>query len=143
MILVADGFDEEPVAGCLSQVRQAGVACRLVGLAISPVVGQHGLKVWTDVSLEVALAERPPELLVIAGGAACTRALGRDPRVQQWAGAVLNSGGQVAATAAAKPALRGDPVWARLRGQVIVQPAGQSIHAFAEALLQRRARPPG
>lgn len=141
-ILVAEGFDEEQVAGCVRQVRQAGIVCRLVGLTFGPVVGQNGLKVWTDASLEAALAEPPPKWLIVAGGAACTGALGRDPRVQQLAEAVLNDGGQVALTATARPALRGDPAWARLQGRLVAQPAGQSIHAFMDALLQGRAQGP-
>ncbi len=142
MILIAGGFDEEPVAGCVRQVRQAGIVCQLVGLVFGPVVGQNGLKLWTDASLETALIGPPPQWLIVAGGVACTRALGRDPRVQQLAEAVLNGGGQVALTATARPALRGDPAWARLQGRMVVQPAEQSIHTFTSALLQGRAHLP-
>lgn len=102
VVLIATGFDELEVAGCLHPLREAGLRVALVGLTSGIIFGQHGLRVLPDVTLgQFHAAQWPPRLLVIPGGSGHAAALVADPRVHQLLQATLARQGQVAVWATA------------------------------------------
>ncbi len=134
-VLVADGFDESQVVGCVSVLRELGIACQLTSLAAGPVTGAHGLTVQPDTSLEAALTGVTADLIVVPGGAACVGALSLDPRVRQLVEALTLNQGLLAVTALAGSAKVGHPLWELAMESVARQAAHQELDVFLKQTL--------
>jgi putative intracellular protease/amidase len=105
LLLIADGFEEQPVAACLSQLRAAGVGVDLLAPAAGLVTGAHGMVVRPDRSIESLPSGAAPDLLVVPGGAQCTARLLADPRVHRLLGEGAAQPPYVAAFRDAEPAM--------------------------------------
>lgn len=140
LVLVADGFDEPQAVECVSRLREAGAACRLVGLTAGPAIGQHGVSLQPDASLEEALAGETPDLIVLPGGAAGLNAISLDPRVEQLIRAMRPDHGVLALTAAASGLADRRP-WEAAGATVLVQSEGQDPAAFIRRAVTLAAQP--
>jgi hypothetical protein len=95
LILIAPGFDEGAIVVCVRQLRQYGMAIKLVGTSAHYVTGQSGLMVHPDCSLSQIELEIF-YLLIIPGGDTCTIQLLSDPRTYRIVQSVIDSGNRVA-----------------------------------------------
>ncbi|MBL8094803.1 MAG: DJ-1/PfpI family protein [Anaerolineales bacterium] len=96
-VLIAAGFDEAAVAGCIDPLVGAGLEVILVSQATRWVVGRHGLKAKATLTIDQARARPLPRALVVPGDAACVSALWADPRVHTLLVEALSAGTVVAA----------------------------------------------
>ncbi len=101
LVLVADGFREMAVLPCVASLRDAGVQTLLVGLK-DCVTGSQGIAVAADTLLGEMAAQEARMMVIIPGGARCTRALLTDPRVHQLLADTVAQGGEVAVLAGAE-----------------------------------------
>jgi hypothetical protein len=81
-ILWGDRFEELDAAAFLTQLRQAGVRTKLVGLSQQRISGAHGLLLVSDITLEQALtlAHRALAVIIPCGQVGLPR-LENDPRI--------------------------------------------------------------
>ncbi len=105
LILITQGFEEEAVVRCLSQMRQASLPVSLVGLSAGLISSRHGLVMLPDYSLEQLSPVTVPKMVLIPGGRQCVLALLADPRVHKLLKEILEHGGYVASTSNAQSVL--------------------------------------
>jgi putative intracellular protease/amidase len=103
LLLVAPQFEEEFLACCLSQLRSAGLAVRVVSAVAGAITGSHGLTIVPDEMIDpLWRSATPPRLVILPDGSTCASALLIDPRVHQLLGRTLRAGGYLAAPSAAQ-----------------------------------------
>lgn len=92
-VLWADRFDEAAAAIFVSVLREAGVRVKVVGLHAQRAVGEHGLVLVPDITLEQALriANRAA-CVVVPGDGASVEVVGEDPRVREFFGVAAAHG---------------------------------------------------
>jgi len=91
-LLIAPGFEETFVAACLVRLREAGMGIALVGVTRGEIVGAHGVGMCPDLALEEAERQVVPRMLIVPGGAQCTRAFAIDPRFYRILVNVMEAG---------------------------------------------------
>ncbi len=83
IVLVADGFEEEPISIIFTRLREAGLKVNLVGLRAKQVSGMHGLTIVPDLSLDRLLeGVGAISAVILPGGDGHLARLQRDPRVK-------------------------------------------------------------
>ena len=115
-ILLAPGFEEIEALAPADLLRRAGIETALVSVTGEPVPGSHGITVTADVTLEeVDLSKM--DMVVLPGGGAGYKNLGKDPRVEALVREAVKRDIWVAAICAA-PTLLGR--WGLLTGKQAV-----------------------
>ncbi len=105
IILLANGFDEVQMVSITTILRQAGFPVIVVGMTAKAVLGEHGIALEPDCSLDDAL-EDIAQILILPGGMRGVRTLNADPRVHKLLCEVINHGGYIAAMREAYIVLR-------------------------------------
>jgi len=84
-VLWGDKFEEAPAAIFVTELRQAGLRVKVVGLTPRPIAGSHGLILGADLTLDQALpqAARARCVVIPLAGPDLQR-LKNDPRLHQF-----------------------------------------------------------
>jgi putative intracellular protease/amidase len=129
LVLVADGFEEQPTISCVRVLRDAGVAAALVGITPGLVTGSRGITVQPDLSLNQMIPDGASALVVIPGGRRCAASILTDPRVHRLVENTVDSGGTVAVLRTAAEEAE------RLLQIATMQQGALSIQEFVDRLL--------
>jgi 4-methyl-5(b-hydroxyethyl)-thiazole monophosphate biosynthesis len=98
VVLLAPGFEELEAVTIVDVLRRAGISVLLAGIADPPIVGGHGIKLMSDISIDDVKA---CDALVLPGGNPGYLSLERDQRVLRLIRAAYEAGKYVAAICAA------------------------------------------
>lgn len=92
-VLWGEGFDEAVAAVFITQLREAGLRVKVVGISQVQINGAHGLALVPDFMLERALSLVHMAIcIIIPYSSPGIRSLGRDPRVPMLCNGVLSDG---------------------------------------------------
>ena len=98
VVLLAPGFEELEAVTIVDVLRRAGISVLLAGIVDPPIVGGHGIKIMSDISIDDVKA---CDALVLPGGNPGYINLERDQRVLRLIRAAYEAGKYVAAICAA------------------------------------------
>ena len=108
LLLLAEGFSEAQATLFISELREAGLPMKTVGLTRRPVRSEHGVEIVPDMSIDAVIQTHPQiKLLILPGGRATTGAWRADPRTQLLLDLVQDWGGYLVATDKSIETLRG------------------------------------
>ena len=124
IILITSGFDEDSTVVCLKYLRQAGVPVKLVGLTAGSIIGEHGLMVRPDCSLE-SLSQEKSYVIVVPGKVRSTNKFLADPRFYKMIQSLPEQGGSLAIMRSAEAAFS-DAGWPGLLSRPYVLRQGSS-----------------
>ncbi|MBP3402063.1 MAG: DJ-1/PfpI family protein [Clostridia bacterium] len=100
IVLLADGFEEIEALTPVDMLRRAGLEVKTVGVSGKTVTGAHGIPVICDASPEdIDLSE--VHMVILPGGMPGTKNLDSNSFTDRAIGAVLATGGRIAAICAA------------------------------------------
>jgi hypothetical protein len=84
-VLWSDGFDEMVATAFVTELREAGLLVKVVGLTLRQISGAHGLALMPDLTLDQALLLASQATCVIIPSAIGRRKqLNNDPRLRQF-----------------------------------------------------------
>lgn len=84
-VLWGDKFEEAPAAIFVTQLREAGLRVKVVGLTPKPISGSHGLALGPDLTLDEALPLAAQAIcLIVPQTWSGLQSLNHDPRLQQF-----------------------------------------------------------
>jgi hypothetical protein len=134
-ILLASGFSEKIVVTLTTTLRDAGFGVTLVGIALQPVRGQHGMEFVAEISLGTLSLSRLPKMVIVPGGQSCSRILLQDPRAMQLIHKIVTHGGWLALTrnTAYKDRFKSSDVY---RDRTLIQEV-QTTCDFANSLVEK------
>lgn len=84
-VLWGDRFEEAPATIFITELRQAGLRVKIVGITPRPILGTHGLGLIADLTLDQALPlAAQARCIIIPLPAPDLHRLKNDPRLQQF-----------------------------------------------------------
>ena len=131
-VLWSDGFDEKVASIFVTELRDAGLLVKMVGLTTQHTSGFHGLVLVPDLTLDQALPLAPSTLcLIIPSISRWSNRLNNDPRVFR---SIEQVGQQDAMSQV-------DLKWPMLIGEnIVVYPDDEYIITFARRLARRLSK---
>lgn len=148
LLLLVDGYNEVEAVTILTQLRQAGVCIKSVGLTNGLAGGAHGVWLMPDLTLadldRLNPSESVPLVILPLGGQGLGR-LEADPRVHKLLHRVIAQGGRIAVDTNGRQLLRAIQIgWNGLsesRASILLREPGQSTEDFAEHLARQLEQP--
>ena len=140
-VLWSDGFDEKAASIFVTELRDAGLLVKMVGLTTQHTSGFHGLVLVPDLTLDQALPLAPSTLcLIIPSISRWSNRLNNDPRVFRFIEqAHLNQAIFVVGQQDAMSQV--DLKWPMLIGEnIVVYPDDEYIITFARRLARRLSK---
>ena len=135
VVLIAPGFEEGPVTFFIEQLRQAGLAVLLTGLAPGLIRSRHGLAGRPDAVLSQLPSASAYRLVIVPGAVQCTSALLAEPRIHRLLQDTLATGGYVAVTRAAQDTVMSAGLQILIGEQRVKLQNGRTHDAFLGELL--------
>jgi hypothetical protein len=114
LVIVADGFEETDTVVLISQLRQAGLCVKSVGLTSGLVGSAHGVWImpdWTLADLERLTGTIAISVVILPEGRASLARLEADPRVHQLLRQVVAQQGQIVTSREGLRVPRAAAVW--------------------------------
>lgn len=135
-VLWADQFEEAPATIFVTELRQAGLRVKVVGLTPRPISGSHGLALTPDWTLDQALALAAQAVcLIIPQRAVGLQSLEHDPRLQKLVDlAAENQARLVMGPLSGLDMLELKLFPLPLVDKIMVYPEGEDLLAFARDL---------
>ena len=132
--LIADGFEESPVALCIETMRGHGLEVSLVGLSSRVNRGKNGLVMQTDITVADIKSTPNQSMVVVSGDTQCSTSLLSDPRVHRMIRGALCNDGVIAATRSAEKMTRTVAIPTKSHSKFIPQGA-RTINEFIDYLV--------
>lgn len=136
LVLISSGFEEESTIACIKQLRNSGLAAKLVGLTAGLMVGAHGLTIRPDITLADLETQAGYRLIVVPGCTQSTRSLLTDPRVHQLFATTTSAGGQIAVMNTAEAAFVQAGLLELLAEDNVLVQGGQDTAGFLNRLVR-------
>ncbi|MFN2126477.1 MAG: DJ-1/PfpI family protein [Anaerolineales bacterium] len=97
LILVSDGFDDDPVFLLIIELRRASKSVQVVGLSKKEVRSAQGIILQPDLSLDDVNKVEPGTMLIIPNGRQINMHIKTDPRIHELIKTMLNADNYVIA----------------------------------------------
>lgn len=131
-VLWSDGFDEMVATAFITQLREAGLLVKVVGLSLKQIAGAHGLALIPDLTLDQALLLATQATCVIIPTArARSKRLNNDPRLRQFFEQASSNQAEFITGRWPKTRPAGLELPPSVEGKVIVYPETEDIVRFA------------
>ncbi len=101
VVLLADGFEEVEAITPVDLLRRAGIQVDVVGVSNRDVIGSHGIRLTTDITLDEMEDSKLPDVIILPGGMPGTTNLASDADVEHLLRRQAQDGRLIAAICAA------------------------------------------
>jgi hypothetical protein len=134
-VLWSDGFDEMIATTFVTELREAGLLVKVVGLSLKQITGAHGLALIPDLTLDQALLLVPQAICVIIPTARIrSKRLNNEPRLRQFFEQASSNQAEFIAGKWPKIRPAGLDLPASVEEKVIIYPETEDMVKFARKL---------
>ncbi len=135
LVLWADQFEEVPAAIFVTELRNAGLRVKVVGLTSRPSSGSHGLALTPDLTLDQALAQASQAIcLIIPQTVQGLHRLNHEPRLQKFFDLAYYHGARLVIGAPGSPSPGEKVDLLPPAAQWMLYPEGEALLKFARVL---------
>ncbi len=141
-ILWSDGFDETVATVFVTELREAGLLVKVVGLTLRPTSGARGLALIPDLTLDQALLLAPQATCIIIPTATGRRSkrLNNDPRLRQFFEQASSNQAKFITGRWYETEPAGLELLALVEGKVMIYPETEDIVKFAREIAEQLSR---
>lgn len=140
-VLWNDGFDEMAAIAFVTQLREAGLLVKVVGLNLKQIVGAHGLALVPDLTMDQALLLASQAIGVIIPTARdSSRGFSNDPRLRQFFELASSNQAKFFSGGWAKTRPAGLDLPASVEGKITIYPEDEDIVKFARQIAAQLSR---
>jgi hypothetical protein len=140
-VLWSDGFDEMVATAFVTELREAGLLVKVVGVTLRQISGAHGLALIPDLTLDQALSlAAQATCIVIPSRIGRRKRLSDDPRLRQFFEQASSNQARFITGRWYKTGLAGLELPASVEGTVNIYPEMEDIVKFAREIAEQLAR---